>query len=98
MPELTAEEIAELEDELAGEQAYRDSLKSALRKVADNGGADFVQITTPSGHARTVRYNLPQLQKLIGAANVRINRLRGQIEGKDWQSTAGAPTYRNAFA
>ena len=98
MPDLTAEEIAELETELAGEQAYRNSLRTALRQMSDNGGAEFVAVTTPSGHQRTVRYNQMQLTKLIGAANVRINRLRGQVLGKDWQTTAGAPTYRNTFA
>ena len=98
MPELSAEDIAELEDELAGERAYRDSLRTALRSISDNGGADFVSITTPSGATRQVRYNQAQLTRLIGAANVRINRLRGRVQGKDWQSTAGPPTYRNNIA
>ena len=35
-----------------------------------------------------------QLNKLIGAANVRINKLKGQLQEKDWQSTEAAPTYR----
>ena len=95
MPELTAEEIAAIQADLDAERAYRDSLRTALRQVSDNGGADFVQITTPSGHQRTVRYNAMQLQKLVGAANIRINKLGGQTQGKDWQSTQAAPTYRS---
>ena len=84
-------------DELAGELAYRASLQAALKQVADNGGADFVQITTPSGAQRTVRYNLMQLTKLIGIATVKINDLQARSEGKDRQSTSGAPTFRTRF-
>ena len=95
MLELTDDERADIQADLEAERTYRDSLKVARLQVSDNGGADFVQITTPSGHSRSVRYNAMQLNKLIGAANIRINKLQGQLQEKDWQSTQGAPTYRS---